>query len=77
MQGIRARDTLQRSIEKAIQEKPLRSEGKEYSDALDVLIESAKEHGAELTMQEMKVRPCHWLLITSCSFSIQLIGCGN
>lgn len=55
MQGIRARDTLQESIEKAIREKPLCSQGKDYSDALDVLMESAKENGSELTMQELKV----------------------
>lgn len=55
LQGIRARDTLQKSIEKAIREKPLCSQGKDYSDALDVLMESAKENGAELTMQELKV----------------------
>lgn len=55
MQGIRARDTLQKSIEKAIREKPLCSQGKDYSDALDVLMESAKENGSELTMQELKV----------------------
>lgn len=54
-QGIRARDTLQKSIEKAIREKPLCSQGKDYSDALDVLMESAKENGTELTMQELKV----------------------
>ncbi|TKS93061.1 Cytochrome P450 26B1 [Collichthys lucidus] len=52
--GIRARDTLQKSIEKAIREKPLCSQGKDYSDALDVLMESAKENGTELTMQELK-----------------------
>ncbi|KAG9345800.1 hypothetical protein JZ751_008945 [Albula glossodonta] len=52
--GIRARDTLQKGIEKAIREKPLCTQGKDYSDALDVLIESAKENGAELTMQELK-----------------------
>ncbi|KAJ8382159.1 hypothetical protein SKAU_G00029370 [Synaphobranchus kaupii] len=52
--GIRARDTLQRGIEKAIREKPLCSQGKDYSDALDVLMESAKENGTELTMQELK-----------------------
>lgn len=56
LQGIRARDTLQKSIEKAIREKPLCSQGKDYSDALDVLMESAKENGAELSMQELKVR---------------------
>lgn len=55
LQGIRARDSLQKSIEKAIREKPLCSQGKDYSDALDVLMESAKENGTELTMQELKV----------------------
>lgn len=55
LQGIRARDTLQKSIEKAIREKPMSSQGKDYSDALDVLMESAKENGTELTMQELKV----------------------
>ncbi|XP_045557602.1 cytochrome P450 26B1 [Salmo salar] len=52
--GIRARDTLQKGIEKAIREKPLSSQGKDYSDALDILLESAKENGTELTMQELK-----------------------
>ncbi|KAI4789709.1 hypothetical protein KUCAC02_035083 [Chaenocephalus aceratus] len=52
--GIRARDALQKSIEKAIREKPLCSQGKDYSDALDVLMGSAKENGTELTMQELK-----------------------
>lgn len=59
LQGIRARDTLQKSIEKAIREKPLCSQGKDYSDALDVLMESANENGAELTMQELKVASQH------------------
>lgn len=58
LQGIRARATLQKSIEKAIREKPLCSQGKDYSDALDVLMESAKENGSELTMQELKVTEC-------------------
>ncbi|XP_058481744.1 cytochrome P450 26B1 [Solea solea] len=52
--GIRARDALQKSIEKAIREKPLSPQGKDYRDALDVLMESAKENGTELTMQELK-----------------------
>lgn len=59
LQGIRARDSLQKNIEKAIREKPLRSQGKDYSDALDVLMESAKENGTELTMQELKVGGAH------------------
>ncbi len=44
LQGIRARDTLQKSIEKAIREKPLCSQGKDYSDALDVLMERLSAH---------------------------------
>lgn len=52
--GIRARDSLQKSIEKAIREKPLHTQGKDYTDALDVLLESAKENNTELTMQELK-----------------------
>lgn len=31
------------------------TQGKDYSDALDVLMESSKENGSELTMQELKV----------------------
>ncbi|XP_063781335.1 cytochrome P450 26B1 [Pseudophryne corroboree] len=52
--GIRARETLLRGLEKAIQEKLQNTQGKDYTDALDVLIESGKEHGNELTMQELK-----------------------
>ncbi|XP_052009099.1 cytochrome P450 26B1-like [Xyrauchen texanus] len=52
--GIRARDSLQKSIEKAIREKPLHSQGKDYTDALDVLLESAKENNTELTTEELK-----------------------
>ncbi|OCT99077.1 cytochrome P450 26B1 [Xenopus laevis] len=52
--GIRARETLLKSLEKAIQEKLENTQGKDYADALDILIESGKEHGKELTMQELK-----------------------
>ncbi|KAI7814525.1 cytochrome P450 26B1 [Triplophysa rosa] len=52
--GIRARDSLQKSIEKAIREKPLHTQGKDYADALDVFLKSAKENNADLTMQELK-----------------------
>lgn len=55
-QGIRAREALQKGLEKAIREKLQNTQGKDYSDALDLLIESGKEHGKELTMQELKVR---------------------
>ncbi|XP_020650891.1 cytochrome P450 26B1 [Pogona vitticeps] len=52
--GIRAREALQKGLEKAIREKLQNMQGKDYSDALDILIESGKEHGKELTMQELK-----------------------
>ncbi|MGH0160777.1 UNVERIFIED_CONTAM: hypothetical protein FKN15_065424 [Acipenser sinensis] len=53
--GIRARDTLQKGIEKAIREKLQSTQGKDYADALDILIDSGKEHGNELSMQELKL----------------------
>lgn len=56
-QGIQARQILQKGLEKAIREKLQCAQGKDYSDALDILIESSKEHGKEMTMQELKVRP--------------------
>ncbi|MBN3277732.1 CP26B protein, partial [Polyodon spathula] len=52
--GIRARDTLQKGIEKAIRVKLQSTQGKDYADALDILIDSGKEHGNELSMQELK-----------------------
>ncbi|MBN3307162.1 cytochrome P450 26B1 [Amia ocellicauda] len=52
--GIRARDTLQKGIEKAIRDKLHNSQGKDYADALDILVESGKENGMELSMQELK-----------------------
>ncbi|XP_026546082.1 cytochrome P450 26B1 [Notechis scutatus] len=52
--GIRAREILQKVLEKAIREKLQSSQGKDYLDALDLLIESGKEYGKELTMQELK-----------------------
>lgn len=54
-QGIQARQTLQKGLEKAIREKLQCTQGKDYADALDILIESSKEHGKEMTMQELKV----------------------
>uniref|UniRef100_A0A7N4PZT9 Cytochrome P450 family 26 subfamily B member 1 n=1 Tax=Sarcophilus harrisii TaxID=9305 RepID=A0A7N4PZT9_SARHA len=52
--GIQARHTLQKGLEKAIREKLQSTQGKDYADALDILIESSKEHGKEMTMQELK-----------------------
>ncbi|NWW53859.1 CP26C protein, partial [Pedionomus torquatus] len=52
--GIKARDTLHGFMEKAIQEKLRRSSPEDHSDALDFIINSAKEHGREVSMQELK-----------------------
>ncbi|XP_043546018.1 cytochrome P450 26B1 isoform X1 [Chiloscyllium plagiosum] len=52
--GMRARDNLHKYLEKAISEKLQCKEDKDYSDALDILIDSAREQGKELTMQELK-----------------------
>uniref|UniRef100_A0A672VDF3 Cytochrome P450 family 26 subfamily C member 1 n=1 Tax=Strigops habroptila TaxID=2489341 RepID=A0A672VDF3_STRHB len=59
--GIKARDMLHEFMEKAIQEKLQRNNTEDHSDALDFIINGAKEHGKEFTMQELKVRrtpPC-------------------
>lgn len=55
-QGIKARDTLHKFMEKAVQEKLQRNNPEDHSDALDFMMNSAKEHGKEFTMQELKVR---------------------
>uniref|UniRef100_A0A8C3RL18 Cytochrome P450 family 26 subfamily C member 1 n=1 Tax=Chelydra serpentina TaxID=8475 RepID=A0A8C3RL18_CHESE len=52
--GIKARDMLHEYMEKAIMEKLQRKNSEGHSDALDFLINSAKEHGKEFTMQELK-----------------------
>ncbi|XP_008942247.1 PREDICTED: LOW QUALITY PROTEIN: cytochrome P450 26C1, partial [Merops nubicus] len=52
--GIKARDMLHEFMEKAIQEKLQRKNTEDHSDALDFIINSAKEHGKEFTMQELK-----------------------
>ncbi|XP_068806145.1 cytochrome P450 26C1 isoform X1 [Struthio camelus] len=52
--GIRARDMLHKYMEKAIQEKLQSDNSEDHSDALDFIINSAKEHGKEFTMQELK-----------------------
>lgn len=70
LQGIRARDSLQKSIEKAIREKPLHTQGKDYTDALDVLLESAKENNTELTMQELKVSEAPLCMFQSTYFYV-------
>ncbi|XP_014730933.1 PREDICTED: LOW QUALITY PROTEIN: cytochrome P450 26C1 [Sturnus vulgaris] len=52
--GIKARDMLHKFMEKAIQEKLQRNNPEDDSDALDFIMNSAKEHGKEFTMQELK-----------------------
>ncbi|KAM6415545.1 cytochrome P450 26C1 [Rhynochetos jubatus] len=52
--GIKARDMLHKFMEKAILEKLQRNNPEDHSDALDFIINSAKEHGKEFTMQELK-----------------------
>ncbi|XP_067409077.1 cytochrome P450 26C1 [Emydura macquarii macquarii] len=52
--GIKARDMLHDYMEKAIMEKLQRKNLEGHSDALDFIINSAKEHGKEFTMQELK-----------------------
>ncbi|NXS85398.1 CP26C protein, partial [Erpornis zantholeuca] len=52
--GIKARDMLHKFMEKAIQEKLQRNNPEDHSDALDFIMNSAKEDGKEFTMQELK-----------------------
>uniref|UniRef100_A0A8C8R9K3 Cytochrome P450 family 26 subfamily C member 1 n=1 Tax=Pelusios castaneus TaxID=367368 RepID=A0A8C8R9K3_9SAUR len=52
--GIKARDMLHDYMEKAIMEKLQRKNMEGHSDALDFIINSAKEHGKEFTIQELK-----------------------
>ncbi|XP_030900561.2 cytochrome P450 26C1 isoform X2 [Melopsittacus undulatus] len=52
--GIKARNMLHEFMEKAIQEKLQRNNPEDHSDALDFIINSAKEHGKEFTIQELK-----------------------
>ncbi|KFO70979.1 Cytochrome P450 26C1, partial [Cuculus canorus] len=52
--GIKARDMLHEFMENAIREKLQRNNPEDHNDALDFIIKSAKEHGKEFTMQELK-----------------------
>ncbi|XP_044228126.1 cytochrome P450 26B1 [Thunnus albacares] len=54
--GIKAREILHANMEKIIEEKMERqqSEEEEYHDAFDNMLSSAKEHGQELSIQELK-----------------------
>lgn len=62
-QGIKAREILHANMEKIIEEKMERQQSDdEYHDAFDNMLSSAKEHGQELSIQELKVprftKPC-------------------
>ncbi|XP_067899393.1 cytochrome P450 26B1-like isoform X3 [Heterodontus francisci] len=52
--GIRARDRLHQYFEKVIEDMLQSSSYKEYSTALSILINSSKEHGTEMSIQELK-----------------------
>ncbi|XP_070801610.1 cytochrome P450 26C1 [Pituophis catenifer annectens] len=52
--GMKARDLLHTYMEKAILEKLQRKDPEAHRDALDFIINSAKEHGQDFTMQELK-----------------------
>ncbi|XP_025922492.1 cytochrome P450 26C1 [Apteryx rowi] len=74
--GIKARDMLHKYMEKAIQEKLQKSNSEDHSDALDFIINSAKEHGKEFTMQELKESAIELIFaafLTTASASTSLI----
>ncbi|XP_062286007.1 cytochrome P450 26B1 [Scomber scombrus] len=53
--GIKAREILHANMQKIIEEKMARQQSDdEYHDAFDNMLSSAKEHGQELSMQELK-----------------------
>ncbi|KAM9345324.1 LOW QUALITY PROTEIN: cytochrome P450 26C1 [Symphorus nematophorus] len=53
--GIKAREILHANMEKIIEEKMERQQTEdEYHDAFDYMLSSAKEHGHELSIQELK-----------------------
>uniref|UniRef100_A0A4W3JUS4 Cytochrome P450 26B1 n=1 Tax=Callorhinchus milii TaxID=7868 RepID=A0A4W3JUS4_CALMI len=52
--GLQARDRLHQYIEKATEFKLQSGSCKGYSDALNILMESRKEHDMEISMQELK-----------------------
>ncbi|KAF0027837.1 cytochrome P450 26B1 [Scophthalmus maximus] len=53
--GIKAREILHANMEKIIEEKMARQQAEdEYHDAFDYILSSAKEHGQQLSIQELK-----------------------
>ena len=56
VQGIKAREILHANMAKIIEEKMERQQAEEeYHDAFDYILSSSKEHGQELSIQELKV----------------------
>uniref|UniRef100_S4RJ32 Cytochrome P450, family 26, subfamily b, polypeptide 1 n=1 Tax=Petromyzon marinus TaxID=7757 RepID=S4RJ32_PETMA len=53
-QGLKARKVLHGYLDKLLRDKLERPEFKESQDAMDILISSAKEHGKEMSMLELK-----------------------
>lgn len=57
VQGIKAREILHGNMEKIIEEKMERQQAEEeYHDAFDYMMSSSKEHGHQLSIQELKVQ---------------------
>ncbi|XP_056148249.1 cytochrome P450 26C1 [Lampris incognitus] len=52
--GIKAREILHANMEQIIEEKMRRQQAEEYCDAFDYIVHSAKEHGHQLSTQELK-----------------------
>ncbi|KAM4606954.1 LOW QUALITY PROTEIN: cytochrome P450 26C1 [Polymixia lowei] len=52
--GIKAREILHSNMEKIIEEKMARQHAEEYYDAFDYMLSSAKDHGHDLSIQELK-----------------------
>ncbi|CAN0009679.1 cytochrome P450 26B1-like [Lampetra fluviatilis] len=52
--GLKARKVLHGYLDKLLRDKRERPELKESQDAMDILISSAKEHGKEMSMLELK-----------------------
>lgn len=57
VQGIKAREILHANMEKIIEEKMERQQLEdEYHDAFDYMLSCSKEHGHQLSIQELKVQ---------------------
>uniref|UniRef100_A0A8C8ZS28 Cytochrome P450 family 26 subfamily C member 1 n=1 Tax=Prolemur simus TaxID=1328070 RepID=A0A8C8ZS28_PROSS len=74
--GIRARDQLHQHLEEAIAKKLREDKGSEPGDALDLIIQSSRELGQELSVQELKESAVELLFaafFTTASASTSLI----